>query len=691
MNLTLWRLVAIVVVAALCSEAFIFPSFGVTVCESAGEQCDTKLLAIVQIQDEGSDWSLEYTIDADEVILGDDGLPWAPSSPIHLTFVRNNTVIEYPLTLEQTYRNAYERVDRVGVCTGGDRTCCSENGGYFLHSLDHNTTTYNSFRIGRGTHKTDIYVIASQPATNTRQSLHLSMNEPSGALPGLSAEMVVISVPFSNYFEYSAFRLFSPTHLSNSEGFLVEDYYVSPLPNSVGITDEFFTSSFQCGQRVGDNTRVAGGDRYDQFSSFRSTRMQSYQSSCFRDSGQSTATHLHESSQIFRCAQSGNVHVNLELSASTFRLRKLYGIPHVVADGILPYHEWQERYVIFLDISNVGDYQGVMEVRPKRCCVGMECEIFSLGLPISVGLEPFETKRVRFTVDANLVKDTEGFCEVDINQHGVTQIADHRIWFDATGVAFVVDPAAVPVDDNHPTCLSPQHIVVVDHVVLCVNGCAADEEWSDVDAACMGPGSTGMSDNDACAVKYAGARNFFNVLTGQCEPVPVCASLLSNNGEFTSPTILRYNSTTNQCESVPLPPAVTPLPPPTLNGSGPITGSCSDLGNCMSQSAAVACGPHGTPSGPAGEVCVCEDGFVTSRDQDPFNFQWCAQALPETNAEPYQNGTVGTGPPAGSGLAAVFVLLSLSSGACVCLCCCCALVVLRSRRAISPSANHRRR
>ena len=93
-------------------HGLLFPSLTVQSCvHKDPSNCTSLLLVQAFVDNEGSDWSLSYTIEADEQPLTDQvGRSWAAEQPIHLYLRRSNTRVAYTLTHVTTHSNAWEKV-----------------------------------------------------------------------------------------------------------------------------------------------------------------------------------------------------------------------------------------------------------------------------------------------------------------------------------------------------------------------------------------------------------------------------------------------------------------------------------------------------------------------------------------------------------------------------------------------------
>eukprot|EP01135_Chromosphaera_perkinsii_P012060 Nk52_evm23s2578 gene=Nk52_evmTU23s2578 len=123
-----------------------------------------------------------------------------------------------------------------------------------------------------------------------------------------------------------------------------------------------------------------------------------------------------------------------------------------------------------------------------------------------------------------------------------------------------------------------------------------------------------------CIKLFNGKKNFLNTETCECEPVPECT--FSKDGKK-----LQYDPVANECKEVGSDIPDIPDPPPK-NDSSPTDNSTdhSGGGNGNQTSPDIVC-LNGRISvvSPGKSECICDEGWRTSVNQDPFNMTWCGE------------------------------------------------------------------
>ena len=153
----------------------------------------------------------------------------------------------------------------------------------------------------------------------------------------------------------------------------------------------------------------------------------------------------------------------------------------------------------------------------------------------------------------------------------------------------------------------------------------------------------------ACTIKYWGSKNFFNSITGLCEPYILCPAAYP---------ILNY--TTNTCQS-----ANVAVPNITLSSlSSPYT----QVSSTVTQSGPCNCNNGLRVANISGCFCSCLDGWVsTPPTTDPNNFTWCNRSS-GTLYTPTSMGS-GTITQSGTIIIVTICITCICCTGCCCYCC----------------------
>lgn len=424
----------------------------------------------------------------------------------------------------------------------------------------------------------------------------LTEQMPSGALPSIAG--TVLSTLFGvASFDTNSTLLLMPGFL------LVPSAAVGEGVQQVGTSQASWAEARNgaCAKSLGWMFRVAGGPPEDQLGAFR----------------ERTLPAEHEAESGFPCPQPPTCLVEaryiralLQLDASAFRLRKLFGEPRVTNAGLL--RGYAGPY-LFLDVNNGGADPAAFVVEPLGCCWnysqnGSQACGRLVEYAQQQSVEAAMTARFRFLLEAAFLEAVAGgWCEFSLSQHGRVELPSIRVPF--SPLAFLESPDLLPISDDLPACPAGFHLVRSHGRLYCAAPCTEDEQWREEERRCLPVD---------CAQRYPdGSRPRFNEATRRCEPRALCAV-----NEW-------YDSLENRCLSL-YAALLAPEDDPRLAPQD----KWEDIGIEYARLQALDCGPNGRPNA-QNTSCICTQGWSTRPDQDPLGYAWCLQpdAQPTNRAD----------------------------------------------------------
>ncbi|KAL6078213.1 hypothetical protein QOT17_001816 [Balamuthia mandrillaris] len=622
----------------LSEGEFFFPTTDIAVCRRG--DCDVKILVKAYLTNEGHNWELEYTLDDDVSFKDQYDRTWKAAEPIQLRLRRTLSRIEYGMTYEGAYKNAYEvRTGRTSSerCLA-DRVCCPNDASFFPligseSYLAQNQTLYHAFSVGRGSWVYAVEVTATQGTAF--ESLRLSNLNPSDSMPSLTAQVSSSSLVLSSFADFSPFRLVSSEEESKEKAFVVPLHRFGTDVNRIGITKQSWMNHKRCEASPETSlTAVDGGSRYDQFSKFRGDTVNTLAEGCllipelsFTDPSKPS-----QLKQSFDCENVGSLRVLMELSTSSFRLRALFGRPFITASGVFPIQDGDTQALLcklnHIDCSNQGDSTGVFEFQPVRCCIElasrlqMDCESVSFARALSRTIDKDETARVIFTIHNEVLLplqeafNTKGFCQFDIVQHGLTELT-HQVNFSTQVIPIAPPPGSIPISDDE-SCAPPKRVVQMGGQKYCQPACTPDQNFHEPTQACLPVD---------CVLKYLGTRNWYDANQGRCVPAAIC-----EDDQV-------FDELSNECDKN--------LPPDFESGSTSSAHSNDDNGGIspVPPTKVVDCGPNGRLM--ANNLsCECNKGWSNEPNQDIFTYVWCTRhgkdlaGFQDPSEDPQPNTTI---------------------------------------------------
>eukprot|EP00698_Gefionella_okellyi_P014046 TRINITY_DN387_c0_g2_i11.p1 TRINITY_DN387_c0_g2~~TRINITY_DN387_c0_g2_i11.p1 ORF type:complete len:641 (-),score=69.79 TRINITY_DN387_c0_g2_i11:475-2397(-) len=574
--------VSLLVLLIQCT-ALIIPSGTVNLCNPDDNNCAPSLLFSVLLTNSAI---FDISVSLSDSIRDANGRLWGTTSPISISFRPSDLLVTFPLRevqLQSAVRTAYEQVSTVysGSCPARAICCTGTDGNMIVRQFAQNSSLPFVFAPSSPFVDASVEIIVEQNGAQSRIVVSNTNRQVNTGL--ISTTLVFVPSIVNLALPSSKFFVSECGPPCQFDGFFVGQQFFGPFSNHIGITEGAYLSATNCQISVGSAFSVAGGLNYDQFSSFRSATIQQLLPFACRRLSSSNAA------QSFACPlDSSAIQLIVQLSATQYRLRKLFGEPVVTNSGVFPLSPGDMDAILFVDIANVGSFTASVTFVCTQACIGGNCNVASVSGLTSIIVQPFHTQRALMYVKSSIPITTNGYASFDLFQQGVKELSV-RVTFGTSSSSFTLPPEQAMSAGQ--TCNAPSQLITRGGQQYCQSACTIDQSYDTVTQICR---------KVNCDAKYgAGVRSFFNLTANLCAPYVTCGANL-----FLWPAENRC-VTLNQLLQLQ---GVAPPPSPTTNvtlpgGAPPVSVSSGPRGTVLQ------CGPHGRAA-TNNLTCVCDATYV---------------------------------------------------------------------------------
>jgi hypothetical protein len=350
--------------------------------------------------------------------------------------------------------------------------------------------------------------------------------------------------------------------------------------------------------------------------------------------------------ELMQCAVSKSARVLLELYASSFQIVRLYGIPQVLSSGALMVMPTDTQLTLFVDVTNVGNHQGVFQFQINSCCVrGFTCT--TLNLIQFQTLAQFGTFRYSFKLQTpnGRLYGISGSCDLTVMQLGEISLQTNFVFNSTTAPPVVAQASiignsiATAMSNPASTCPLPNRLQRSGNTLYCLAPCTVDQILDT---------NTNICRPVDCVTKYSGQRNVFNAAVFLCQAKPICtanqiyvpannlcAASESTNSTAVSPSTTAPTASTVDPDLAGVLPAddtsdsnePTVVTVPTLT---PIVTAGGESVDGISRRA-INCTSRGHLDS-TNLTCTCDAGWKNAYDGATLTIRWCSVQIVYANA-----------------------------------------------------------